>query len=53
MPIVFALIFLTDVLTDGMQSFYGLACAGSQMAHSVLPHLQHIDLYERTPNFIH
>ena len=24
-----------------MQS-YGLACAGSQMAHNVLPHLQHV-----------
>jgi len=30
-----------------MQSF-GLACAGSQMAHNVLPHLQHI-VYMQEP----
>ena len=38
-PDIFALIFLTDDLTNGMQSSYGLACAGSDMAHNVSLHL--------------
>ena len=38
--------------TDGMQS-YGLACAGSQMAHNVLPHLQHIAYIQNTYFLLH